>query len=59
MIEEKGMLGVVNRLDKINGKVYRDRINLSFVDRVVLNHDLRKYRTSKYIKFPNKMCRVR
>ena len=59
MIEEKGVLGVINRVDKISGKVYRDRICLSFVDRVVINNDKRKYRTSKYVKFPNRTCKVR
>lgn len=59
MIEEKGILGIVNRVDKITNKVYRDRINLSFVERLVINNDLRKYKTSKYVKFPNKLCRVR
>ena len=59
MIEEKGVLGIVNRVDKITNKVYRDRINLSFVERLVVNNDLRKYKASKHVKFPNKLCRVR
>ena len=59
MIEEKGVLGIVNRVDKITNKVYRDRINLSFVERLVVNNDLRKYKSSKHVKFPSRFCRVR
>ncbi len=59
MIEQKGVLGVVNRVDKKSGKVYRERINLSFVDRIIFNNDTRKYKTSKHVKFPNRTCKVR
>ena len=59
MIEEKGVLGVVNRVDKKSGKVYRERINLSFVDRIIFNNDTRKYKTGKHVKFPNRTCKVR
>ena len=59
MIEAHGVRGTVNRVDKETGKVYRDRIKLSFVDRVIINNDTRVYKPSKEVKFPNKSCRVR
>ena len=59
MIEAQGVRGVVNRVDKESKKVYRDRIKLSFVDRVIINNDTRKYKSSKEVKFPNNNCRVR
>lgn len=59
MIEDKGIRAVVNRVDKTTGKVYRDRIKLSFVDRLIVNNDTRKYKPSRLVKFPNKICRVR
>jgi len=51
-LEEDGIVGTVNRVDKQTGKVFRNRIDLSVVSRDVVRVGSDKYEPSPLVEFP-------
>lgn len=52
VLEENGMIGTVNRIDKKTGKTFRHRIDLNVVSRDVVRVGFDKYKSSSLVEFP-------
>ncbi|MBT5638147.1 MAG: hypothetical protein HOJ16_06255 [Candidatus Peribacter sp.] len=51
-LEENGIMGTVNRIDKKTGKVFRNRIDLNVTSRDVIKVGLDRYEPSSLVEFP-------